>query len=223
MKKWMTAGITAILMAVGSQASAAEDNVSVAAIAGTTGFGADVAWRFHDNFGLSAGYTGGLTWDGDYDTDEVNYEGNLDISASSLKLAYHPFGGSFYLTAGAMLPDMEANVDGRAKNNEQFDFNGNTYTTAQLGTVHGKMTIANSVQPYLGMGWRSTHESGLGFFSEFGVMSTDVDVDLSTSNNYEASNAQFRRDLEEEEQELKDDADKLSVYPVVQLGVSYTF
>lgn len=224
MKMTLAAGLSAVLLgATMSQAQAFDDSVTVSALAGTTGAGADISWRFHERFGITAQYAGGLEWDGDYDTDEVNYEGDLDISAGALKLDFHPFGGRFYLTAGAMLPDMEADVRGNANENQQFEFNGTTYEADDLGTVHGKLTVADGVKPYLGLGWRSSHIEGFGFFSEFGVMAVDVDVDLSTSENHESSNDQFREDLRHEEQELKDDADELPFYPVAVLGISYTF
>jgi len=224
MKKILAAGLSTVLLgATMGQAQAFDDRVTVSALAGTTGAGADISWRFHERLGITAQYAGGIEWDGDYDTDEINYEGDLAISAGALKVDFHPFGGRFYLTAGAMLPDMEADVRGNAKEGQDFEFDGTTYTTGQLGTVHGKLTIADSIQPYAGLGWRSSHTEGLGFFSEFGVMAVDVDVDLSTSKDYEGSNPQFREDLRRDEQKLKDDADELPFYPVAVLGISYTF
>ncbi len=224
MKMTLAAGLSTVLLgATMSQAQAFEDRVTVSALAGTTGAGADISWRLHQRFGITAQYAGGLEWDGDYETDEVNYEGDLDISAAALKVDFHPFGGRFYVTAGAMLPDMEANVRGSAKDNQAFEFDGNTYTTAELGTVHGQLTVADGVQPYAGLGWRSSHTQGLSVFSELGVMAVDVAVDLRTSNDYESRNDEFREDLRREEQTLKDDADELPFYPVAVLGISYTF
>lgn len=198
-------------------------HISLGVGASTTGLGLDAAWRPHRNFSVIAGYHGGLEWDGDHDTDEASYTGDIDLQAGSLKLAYHPFGGRFYLAAGAMLPDMEANVVGTARDGENFEFDGTTYTAAQVGTLNGTLTIADGVQPYVGLGWRSSHERGLGFFSELGVMSTDVEVSLSSSNNYEALDPRFNEDLRKEEQRLEDEADELSVYPVAMFGISYTF
>jgi hypothetical protein len=122
-----------------------------------------------------------------------------------------------------MLPDMEANVVGRANGNPTVDVGGQTYQASDLGDIRGTLTIADGVQPYAGLGWRNSHKSGFGFFTEVGVMATDVEVSLSSSKNFEARNADFREALRREEQELKDDADKLSVYPVAIIGVSYTF
>ncbi|WP_240454254.1 hypothetical protein [Halomonas sp. NO4] len=222
--KLLAASLTGALLTLGAAQTQAFDNrVTVGAIGGTTGVGADVSWRFHERLGVSTRYTGGLDWDGDYDTEEANYSGDVSLAAGALKLDYYPFAGRFFLTVGAMLPDMEANVTGRAKENGDFEFDGTTYTASDVGTLNGQLTIADGVQPYAGLGWRSSHESGFGFFSEVGVMATNVDVSLSSSENYEANNATFRDSLRREEQRLEDEADELSVYPVAVIGISYTF
>ncbi len=223
MKKWMIAGLSAALLVSASAAQADDNRVTLSAIAGTTGLGADVSWRFHDRLGVSAQYAGGLDWDGDWDTDDVLYDGDLSLSAGALKLDFYPFAGRFYLTAGAMLPDMEANVRGRANGNQAFEVGGETFQSDQVGHLAGKLTIADGVQPYAGWGWRSSHRSGFGMFSEFGVMATNVDVSLSSSRGFENDSRVFREALRREEQELKDDAETLSVYPVAVIGISYTF
>ncbi|MFY0989097.1 hypothetical protein [Halomonas sp. C05BenzN] len=221
MKRVMAVGLSAILLSATADARAFDDRVTLGAIAGTTGLGADISWRFHDRFGVSAQYAGGLDWDGDHDTDDVTYDGDLSLSAGALKLDFYPFAGRFYLTAGAMLPDMEANVTGRPKDGGTYTFNGREYDAEEVGALHGKLTIADGVRPYAGLGWRSSHRSGFGFFSEFGVMATSIDVSLRASN--EGVNSTFQEDLRREEQRLKDEADELPFYPVAMVGISYTF
>ncbi|RDB41842.1 hypothetical protein DU490_16285 [Halomonas sp. DQ26W] len=223
MKKILATSLTGALLTLGAaQAQAFESRVTVGAIGGTTGLGADVSWRFHERLGLSARYTGGLDWDGDFDTDEAEYNGDVSLSAGALKLDYYPFAGRFFLTVGAMLPDMEANVTGRPKDNGEYEFNGNTYTADDVGALHGKLTIADGVQPYAGFGWRSSNKRGFGLFSELGIMATNVDVSLNASGPA-ADKDDFQRDLRREEQRLQDDAKKLEVYPVALIGISYTF
>ncbi|QEA39712.1 hypothetical protein FGL86_11960 [Pistricoccus aurantiacus] len=52
--------------------------------------------------------------------------------------------------------------------------------------------VADGVQPYLG--WRASHRSGFGFFSELGVMATDAEVSLRASGPA-ADNPRFQDDL----------------------------
>ncbi|CAM4070162.1 hypothetical protein VRRI112168_13170 [Vreelandella rituensis] len=224
MKKIIAATLApALLCLAAGQAQAFDNRVTLGALGGTTGVGAELSWRFHKRLGVTAQYASGLDWDGEFDTDEVDYEGDIGLSAGALKVDYYPFAGRFYLTAGAMLPDMEANVRGTAKEQQDFEFNGNLYTTDEIGALQGQLTIADGVRPYAGIGWRSSHRTGFGVFSEIGVMATNVDVSLSSSNNYEATDPLLRADLRQEEQELKDEAEKLPFYPVAVLGISYTF
>nr|WP_295712861.1 hypothetical protein [uncultured Halomonas sp.] len=206
-----------------AHAQAFEPRVSVGAVAGTTGFGGDVSWRFHQRLALSGRYTDGLDINTDFDEDDINYDAEFGMKASSLKMDYFPFGGRFFISAGAMMPDIKADVTGTPKNDQTFEFNGVDYSTADLGSVVGTATVADSVQPYVGIGWRSSNRQGFGFFSEFGVVATDVDVSLRSTNGYENIDPTLRDDLRAEEQSLKDDIDKLPVFPVAVVGISYTF
>ncbi|QNI04717.1 hypothetical protein HXW73_05310 [Halomonas sp. SH5A2] len=192
-------------------------------MAGTTGFGADASWRFHENLAVTARYTNGLDVDTDFEEDDVTYNADFEMKASSVKMDYFPFGGRFFLSAGVMMPDIEANVVGTPDNGSTYEFNNRTYTAAELGSVVGNATVSDGTQPYVALGWRSSHQSGLSFFSEFGVVATNVDVSLSTTNNFEAANPQLQQDIRAEEQSLEDDIDKLPVFPVAVLGVAYTF
>lgn len=222
MKRLMATGLAVMLSGMGTgTAMAFDDRFTLGAVAGTTGVGGEISWRFHERLGITASYTDGLDYSGEYETDDVDYDGDLSIAASAIKLNLYPFGGRFYLTAGAMLPDMEAKVTGRAKQGGSVDFNGNTYTTSEVGDLNGTLTVADGVQPYAGLGWRSSHETGLGFFTELGVMSADVEVNLDTDGTL-SGNAAFEDDLRAEERRLEDEADT-PVYPVAVLGITYTF
>ncbi|MGR4069016.1 hypothetical protein [Billgrantia sp. C5P2] len=226
--KWMTAtGVIATLCLLGTTQVYAQDNrMTLGAVAGTTGVGADMAWRFSERLGVSARYTGGVDWNTDYSTDDVNYDGDVNLAAGKLTLDYYPTTGGFFLSAGLMLPDIEADVVGRPRNGS-YDFNGRTYDAELLGTLHGKATLVDGVQPYAGLGWRQTHRSGFGVFAEVGVIPTDPDVSLRTSSGYEDSNLpgsdQLREEIRQEERRLEDEAEKWPVYPVAVVGVSYTF
>ncbi|MCE8014384.1 hypothetical protein [Billgrantia desiderata] len=222
MRRTFLAAAAVATLGASSLAQAANE-LTLGAVAGTTGAGADLSWRFSDRWGVSARYTGGLSWSGDFDDDDIEYAGDIDLRAGAMTLDYYPFSGGFFFTAGVMLPDMEANATGRARDGMTYELGSNTYTADQLGEVRGTVTLADSVQPYAGIGYRKSHRNGFGFFGEFGVMATNIDVSLSTSNDYESADAQFRDDLRAEERRIKDDIDKLPFYPVALIGVTYTF
>tara|TARA_Y100000780_G_C13670265_1_gene412105 strand:+ start:590 stop:1273 length:684 start_codon:yes stop_codon:yes gene_type:complete len=199
-----------------------EPKVSVGALAGLTGFGADVSWRFHENMAVTGRYTDGLSIGTDYDEDGVTYDADFDLKASSLKLDYFPFGGRFYLSAGVMMPNIEANVVGTPQAGGVYEFNNQSYSAAEIGSVVGNATLTDGTQPYVGIGWRSSHEAGFATFSELGVVATDASVSLSTTRNLEALDPALRADLQAEEESLRDDID-IPVFPVAVFGITYTF
>ncbi|MDR5876561.1 hypothetical protein LPL18_005145 [Halomonas sp. CUBES01] len=219
----LLAGVVMLASTANVSADTFEKRVSVGVIAGTTGFGGDISYRFHENLAVTARYTDGLDVDTDFEEDGVDYDADFGMKASSLKLDYFPLGGRFFISAGAMMPDIEASVTGTPQDGMTYELNGTNYSASQIGSVVGTATVADSTQPYLGWGWRSSNERGLGFFSEFGVVATDIDVSLHTTNGFENLDPTLRDDLRGEEESLKDDIDKLPVFPVALIGISYTF
>ncbi|WP_104202495.1 hypothetical protein [Billgrantia saliphila] len=227
MKQKTTTGLALALCLLGTPLVQADDGrMTLGAVAGTTGLGVDLAWRYNERFGVSARYTGGIEWNTDYSTDDVNYDGDVNLAGGKLTLDYYPFTTGFFLSAGLMLPDIDADIVGRPRN-ATYRFNGQEYPVDALGTLNGKVTLADGVQPYAGLGWRQSHRSGFGIFAEVGVIPTDPDVSLRTSEGYEnwdnPISAQLREEIRQEEKRLKDEAEKWPVYPVAVLGVSYTF
>ncbi|WP_227367451.1 hypothetical protein [Halomonas sp. M20] len=207
-------------MAVPASA-ASMNNWSVGAEVGTTGYGGSVSYRFHDNMALTAGYTG-FTYDGlEHETDDVDYEGDFDMDVYGLTFDYFPFGGRFFLSAGAVKPDIAALVVGRPKDGQSYEYNGTTYTSDEVGTLRGDVTLGDSIQPYLGLGWRGSHKNGLGVFAKLGAFLTDAEVNLEATGA--ASDPQLRQDIQQEEDDLQDDVDEFGVYPVAVLGLEYTF
>lgn len=212
--------IAAALVAVSTSATAAEQ-WSLGAGVGTTGYEGSVSYRFHDNFALTGSYSGFTYDDIDYDSDDADYSGDFDIDVYGLSVDYFPFAGRFYLSAGAVRPDIAMQVVGRPKSGESYEFNGETYTAGEVGTLEGRVSLSDSVQPYLGLGWRGSHRPGLGVFGRLGVFLTDAEVDLRATGA--ASDPRLANDIQQEEDDLQDDVDEFGVYPVAMVGLEYTF
>ena len=214
----MAGALVALSVPAGAVAA---DNWSVGAGVGTTGYGGSVSYRFHDNLALSAGYSG-FTYDGlDYESDDADYEGDFDVDVYGLTLDYFPFAGRFFLSAGAVRPDIAMSVVGRPKAGQSYEFNGETYTSDEVGTLEGDVVLGDSIQPYLGLGWRGSHKPGFGLFGQVGVFLTDAEVNLRATGA--AADPGLREDLQQEEDDLQDDVDEFSVYPVAVVGIEYTF
>ncbi|WP_136066274.1 hypothetical protein [Modicisalibacter radicis] len=211
--------VAAALAAVSAPAAAGQ--WSLGAGVGTTGYEGSVSYRFHDNVALTGSYSGFAYDDIDYDSDDVDYRGDFDLDVYGLSVDYFPFAGRFYLSAGVVRPDIAMQVVGRPKAGGSYEFNGQTYTAAEVGTLQGNVSLGDSVQPYLGLGWRGSHQPGLGVFGRLGVFLTDAEVDLRATGA--ASDPRLASDVQQEEDDLQDDVDEFGVYPVAMVGLEYTF
>jgi hypothetical protein len=201
-------------------AAASMNHWSLGVEAGSTGFGASASYRFHDNLALTAGYSG-FTYDNlDYETDDARYDGDLDADIYGLTLDYFPFGGRFFLSAGALRPDVSMDVTGRPATGTRIEYGGTSYSLDDIEALEGEVTLSDGLQPYLGIGWRGSHKTGLGVFAKLGAFLTDTEVDLRSRF---ALNDRLRDSLEGEEQDLRDEVDDYKIYPVAVLGLEYTF
>ncbi|ARS52256.1 hypothetical protein [Kushneria konosiri] len=223
MRRIATAVITGSLLLVTSAAANAEEHWSVAGTAGTTGLGANVSWRFHDHFALTAGYSGYNYDDLDQSVNDVDYEGEVDINVYSLKLDVYPWVNSgFFLSAGAVRPDIRINAIGRAS----VDFQGEDITIPRdFGYLDGKAELSDGVEPYLGIGWRNSSRQGLGFYAEAGAFLIDPSVSVNargpiTNSPLAPAARSYASDAEDD---ALDELNKYNIYPVAVIGIEYTF
>lgn len=201
-----------------SAAAAAFDDLSAGAGVSTLGYGVDLNSQFSDRFSATIGYNA-FSIDGDEETDDVSYRGDLKSNNTSLKLNWHPLAGGFHVSVGVVVGDIRAAVTGSPRADGVYEFNGVQYNAADVGQLHGRVEIKDQVAPYVGLGYRSRGE-GLGFFGELGVISAKTSTRLTATGL--AGNAQFRDDLEQERRQLEDKID-LNLYPVLGLGLIYRF
>ncbi|EHJ93066.1 hypothetical protein [Vreelandella boliviensis] len=79
MNKTLTLAVSALcLTLIASNSFAFDKKVTVSAIVGTTAFGADASWRFHENQAVTSRYTDGLDLDTDFDVNGVNYNAEFE-------------------------------------------------------------------------------------------------------------------------------------------------
>ena len=98
--------------------------------------------------------------------------------------------------------------------------NGRSYAAAGKA-VYGRIEWP-SVMPYIGIGVGHARATpGWGFFADVGVMIGKPKAHLTaTPGLLQQVGA---AELEAERRELQDKADDYGVYPVLKIGVSYTF
>ena len=88
--------------------------------------------------------------------------------------------------------------------------------------MRGEARFGKTATPYLGIGYGDISRKGLSFFMDLGVMFQGTpDLDLRVSCGSTARCDELRRDVREEERELREDLDKFKHYPVLNLGLAF--
>ena len=138
---------------------------------------------------------------------------------------YYPFENNFRLSGGAYYNDNGFTGNIKPSADTTIDINGQEYQVGDIGSLDSAVSF-DKVAPYIGLGWgNNAHDKGWGFTFDLGVMyhgkgeanltpldiSPLIDKDLLESN------------VVKEEQDINDDLHKIKVYPVVAIGVNYSF
>lgn len=245
MKK--TIGILVCSLVLGATQLTAADEpnyraVTIGVDAGTTGFGGSASLRFSDHFGVR----GGVNYFS-YDTEEFTYSGsmtngaavtdkkfnvNLRLMSEPLALDYYPSAkSSFRISLGVLLNQnrFKGSVPTNGLPNTTFDVNDHPYFQSGMPGGLELEVKQMPISPYLSIGGsiyldKSRHWSLSG---ELGVAYTGSPKVSLTSPNYDPNNDvgpfPLSESLNAEEESIKKDADKYKFYPIVKIGVSYSF
>lgn len=197
--------------AMSTQAQATEHYFGVSANYGLGGFGVDLGYAIvPDTLNIRAGYNHGHDFSGTFKSDGNKYNYDFDTGYKTLGLDWHPFNGSFRVSAGYAWSDVDFSLDAKG-----IKIDGKTIAPNEFAKA--KITYDNA--PYLSLGWgnHAPAKGGLFFNSELGVIFTgDANVKLSTN-----SNAVTQAEIDREARKIRKDAPDL--FPIVKLGVGYAF
>lgn len=219
MKKLTLPALALALASTAFPAGAAD--VSVAAVVGTTGLGAQLSVPMTDELHARVGLNGASYGD-NRTVSGVNYEMDLKLKSVDALLDYYPGAGGFRVTAGVVFNGNE--LTGSAKPaGASYVFNGRAYPTASIGQVDANVDF-RSTAPYLGIGWGAKMDKGWSFTSDLGVMFTgQADARLTSRNCTGPLCPQLASDIAVEQTRLREDLDGMKYFPVVRVGVSYRF
>lgn len=218
---------------------------------GTQGIGFDIGYEFNKYIKLRfrsafLSYTFNDTFgDG---TNEADVEIKLNGNNSGLLLDVHPFGGSFRITTGLNFNPLSitafATMDAQGLDLSQYgdkvySWGGHDYRVngekGDSAWVDGKYKW-RTVQPYFGIGWSSDGDGDRSVYFHF-----DLGVNFMGSGSFSicsggpieqrsdggdwvpVDNGVLRDSVMEEGKDFFKIADKLYVYPVLQLGLGVRF
>ncbi|ATC93135.1 hypothetical protein [Pseudoalteromonas tunicata] len=228
------------LLATSTSAEASPVGVSLKA--GTLGAGAELDYRFNENFNLRL-QANTFNYKDDFEEDDINYSGKIDLSTAGILLDWRPFSGTFRLTGGYYINNNEIKANAKDASNEGYELGDVTYfsDTANPLSLNANMELGNSSSGYLGLGWGNATDAGWMFSFELGVLfagSPKIDLSASGSavvyidgaaNYFDVSDTtnplvqEFNANLITEKNNLEKDISDFEFYPVITLGVGYRF
>lgn len=188
--------------------------------AGTLGAGVELSRSFSDKLSVGLGFNA-------YDhktTDsasDIDYDFNFDLQSVALLANYHPFGGAFRFTGGALYNNNELKLTGKPAAGSTYTINGVTYTAAQVGTLTGTL-VFDKTAPYLGLGWGNRPNSRLGMSFDIGAL-YQGSPGLTLNATGALSDPALASDLEQERRSAEDDLKDFKWYPVISFGMYFRF
>lgn len=232
MKKLIGLGLALVLFSGTANAL----DVGVGLKAGTLGAGIDLSVALTKTINLRAAITGvdidGLeetvTVGDDGDEVDIDAELDADYGANGILVDWYVFDGTFHLTAGLVKNNGELDFTGDLLNGGTID--GQPIDPSDLnGGVGGNVSLGDSYQPYIGVGWgrKAGDEPGLSVSVELGVALLDPSVELEAELNVGSANfadqAELDQTLRDAENDAEDELDDFDLFPVFSLGVNYAF
>lgn len=197
-----------------------DSTISVGVSSGTLGIGPEIGWRLSNRIGFRANAMF-LNVSGSFDSDDMEYDGDIKLKSFGAMVDIYPFGGNFRVSGGARSNSNK--IDVTATPTGDFEIDGEEYTSTEVGTLTGRAK-PRKFSPALTLGWSGQNRKGFMFGIEAGALFQGAfKLDEFRASGTLANNAGFRADLEEERRSLQSDIDQVKVYPILQLAVGYRF
>ena len=224
MKKIVTTAL--IMLSTSTLFADYQEPVNMGFKVGTLGYGLDFSTPISDS--LSARFNvNGFTYTDTLNGEDNDFTGTLDLLTMGMLVDYYPFTSNFRLTSGvyyngsgftgSISPTVETGIS----------IGDKSYDVNQLDSLDSKITV-NSFAPYVGLGWgNDANDAGWGFTFDVGAMyigTPQMDLNANIKSTASASLVrEINQELIKEEQKVQDKFKAFNFYPVVMLGVNYSF
>lgn len=206
------------------------DGSTIGITASTMGAGIEYTHPLSDDFSLSFGINK-FSYTDEIKESDVNYSADIDFNSISLIANYNPFSDT------AVFRNLRIRT-GLYNNNNEISMsakpNGGTITidgisySANGVSANAKVDFDN-LSPYLGIGWGSSNSENAGIFGmnltfDIGVIKTKVNAKLTGNCTLDAITCNnFQDSIDNENRDLQKELEDLDLYPIVKLGLSYSF
>ena len=197
---------------------------SIGVRAGTLGLGIEFSYPISQRIGVRVN-ADSYKYSKTFDQSDINYDGKATLKTGSLLLDWYPFANNFRISAGPMYNGNKLGLTGRPTGGT-FTINDVTYQASDVGTLNGDVTFKKYV-PYAGIGYGRPVGSGFSLTFDFGVVfqgQPQATLSATCSPTAPAPTCtQLQNDVAAQQQTANDDLKNFRYYPVVTLGLAYTF
>ncbi len=223
-----TAGAALLLMTL---AWPARGEVAVTAKGGTLGGGVELTVGLSPQWNVRLGGNAFNYTDDRREVSGIFYDAKARLRTASALLDFHPGGGGFRLSAGAIYNDTKVDGNSLVPASGFYDIGGVQVPAALVGTLNGQIKF-DPVVPYVGLGWGNAVGPGgrVRFAADIGAMfqgkgkvTLTPQIPAGSPLNNPTARAALQILLDREERDIEDDVADYTVYPVVSIGVSYRF
>jgi hypothetical protein len=195
--------------------------------AGTLGLGLEFNVGLTETLNLRLGYST-YDYDDTLEETEVTYDGEIKLRNPSALLDWHAFGGGFRFSFGAIATDTKIEATGRPTGGT-YELDGQVFTASQVGSLRGTVEMGNSVSPYIGLGWGNTVDAAgrVTFLFDIGAVymgTPEVNLIATCATGLSTTNCnRLQAAVQQEEDDLAEDATLYEWYPVIGLGIAVRF
>jgi len=200
-------------------------DTSIGLRAGTLGLGAEISFAVSQRVALRVGadtYTPKMRT---ITQEDVDYDVNAKLRSGSLLVDWFPFANNFRVSLGAILNRNKASGTGKPSGGS-FTLNGQTINASDVGSLDLQVAFKKTA-PYLGIGYGRPVKAGLSFISDLGVMFQGVPTSTLTATCSATATVGNCNTLQSavagEQATVQDNISKFKYYPVVSVGLAYTF
>lgn len=203
---------------------------ALSAKASTLGLGIEGTGAISPNFNGRLGFN---YFDFSIDTEksDIDYDADIQLLSATALIDWFPSSRSeFRITGGIAYNDNK--VDATARSAATLDIGGVEFPAAAVGQLEGEATFPNTISPYIGIGYGNSvkRDRRFTFSVDLGILFTgSPEVDLNATGpassllDVPLVGSALNDAIEREEEDIEDDLDGLSIYPVLTLGISYQF
>ena len=229
-------GMVMGMVLMSSNANALDIGVGVKA--GTLGAGVDLSFALTQTINARIGVTS-VQIDSEQETLSVGDTGfeqdmnatlDADYGASGLLLDWYVFDGTFHVTAGMVKNDGAVGIAGTLQTGVPYIIGGQPFNSTDIiGNIGGEVSLGDSYQPYLGIGWgrKADDDPGFSLSVELGVALLDPQAQLQatvdTSGTSGLDQTALDAILRDAEDNFESELDEFELFPVLSIGVNYAF